>query len=646
MRSTIFVLLALVSSPLAAQDLTQQEEQVMRAAVQHVAPSVVRIDTVGGLEQLDDVLLGEGPTSGLIVSADGYIVSSTFSFLSQPSSILATMPGGRRLPARIVARDHSRKLVLLKVDANEPLPVPSEVPTQEIVVGQWSIAVGRTFNIDKPNVSIGIVSARDRIWGKAIQTDAKVSPSNYGGPLVDLRGRVLGVLAPLSPNNQHEMAGSEWYDGGIGFAVPLADINERLSRLKNGEDLYPGLLGVTLKAGDIYSLPAEIAACHPKSPAYQVGLRAGDTIVEVNGLPIARQTQLRHTLGPLYAGEKVRVVAVRGGDRRDVTVELAQQIDPYEHPFLGMLPKRDEPAGQSGVTVRYVYPESAAASAGLRVGDRIKKLGDQEVANSLALRDALAALEPEQEVGVNVERNGEQQSLKVKLGTLPSSFPPTQAADTLPADAPGKTAAASIIKIPEEPNQCVAYVPSSNRQESASGLLLILPPPGEFKQDEFVAQWSALAERYRLIVVAPQARLPNMWLPAETAFIRKVIDHFVSTYTIDRARIVVSGSQASGSMAYLTAFRLRDIVRGVVAVDAAIPILFARPPDNDPIERLAVVVVTYGNSSAKQRVQQNVELLREMKYPVVVEEVEGEPRMLDDGTREEIVCWIDTLDRI
>jgi len=71
---------------------------------------------------------------------------------------------------------------------------------------------------------VGILSATNRIWGKAVQTDAKISPGNYGGPLIDIRGNVIGILVPLSPQGQGEVAGAEWYDSGIGFAVPLNDM--------------------------------------------------------------------------------------------------------------------------------------------------------------------------------------------------------------------------------------------------------------------------------------------------------------------------------------------------------------------------------------------------------------------------------------
>ncbi len=128
-------------------------------------------------------------------------------------------------------------------------------------IGQWAIALGRTLdpNADQPpSVSVGIISALDRIWGKAIQTDAKVSPTNYGGPLVDLDGRVQGVLVPASPRAEGETAGFEWYDSGIGFAIPLEDVNAVLPRLKEGKDLQPRpARRHACKTADMYGVAAD-----------------------------------------------------------------------------------------------------------------------------------------------------------------------------------------------------------------------------------------------------------------------------------------------------------------------------------------------------------------------------------------------------
>ena len=138
-------------------------------------------------------------------------------------------------------------------------------------VGQTVIAIGRTFEGDQPNVSRGMLSALGRIWGKAMQFDASASPNNYGGPLVDIRGRVLGVIVPLSPDSAQEVAGVEWYDSGIGFAIPAEHIQNILPRLKKGEDLRPGVAGFAMKNPNIYAGEAILGSCRVKSPAAEAG---------------------------------------------------------------------------------------------------------------------------------------------------------------------------------------------------------------------------------------------------------------------------------------------------------------------------------------------------------------------------------------
>ncbi|HTI51302.1 MAG TPA: hypothetical protein VL475_10135, partial [Planctomycetaceae bacterium] len=98
-------------------DLEAQEEQAFRQAAGQVTPSLVRIETVGGLERVGQVLTGTGPTTGVVVSPDGYIISSAFNFASKPASILVTLFDGRRLPAVQVALDKVKMLTLLKVEA-------------------------------------------------------------------------------------------------------------------------------------------------------------------------------------------------------------------------------------------------------------------------------------------------------------------------------------------------------------------------------------------------------------------------------------------------------------------------------------------------------------------------------------------------
>src|SRR5207245_1528943 len=232
----------------------------------------------------------------------------------KPAAIFVAIPGRKeRLVAKVVATDQSRMVSLLKVDATG-LAVPAATPKKEIRIGQWALALGRTWaSLDSlPSVSVGIVSALGRIYGKAIQTDAKVSPVNYGGPLVDLEGRVMGVLVPASPRGQDETAGYEWYDSGIGFAIPLEDIQAVLPRLKEGQDLKKGLMGIYLKSTDIYSVAPEIASVGVDSAAAKAGIKAGDIIIELNGQTIVRQAQILHILGEKYEGDTVTVKVKRG----------------------------------------------------------------------------------------------------------------------------------------------------------------------------------------------------------------------------------------------------------------------------------------------------------------------------------------------
>src|SRR5690606_26956694 len=178
----------------------------------------------------------------------------------------------------IVATDYSRMLTLLKINETG-LVVPEGAPLDQTKVGQWTLAVGKAFDARTPNPSAGVLSAKNRIWGKAVQTDAKVSPFNYGGPLIDLHGRVIGIIVPLSMTSDEVMAGAEWYDSGIGFAVPFEQVLASVERLKTGEDLYRGVLGVvTTNPGQMFATPV-VGEVREDSPAAEAGLAKGDVIV-------------------------------------------------------------------------------------------------------------------------------------------------------------------------------------------------------------------------------------------------------------------------------------------------------------------------------------------------------------------------------
>lgn len=624
----------------AQDDLLEREEKALQAAVVKASPSVIQLELVGGLESQE-----LGPVSGLAVTTDGFVLASEAMIPANITSILATTPSGKRAAAKVISHDYSRNLVLLKVNTEETYPLLEAIPKDEIIVGQWSIALGRTFSREFTNQSVGIISASNRVWGKAIQSDAKISPANYGGPLIDIHGRVFGILTPLTPNPQGGQSdGSEWYDSGIGFAVPIADIMPYLEKLKQGDSLYPGRLGISLTSGNIYDLPAEVVAVQPKSPARDAGIQKGDSIFELAGKPVTRQSELRHILGAHYAGDTINIKVTR--DDKIVTAELtlAQDLEPYEHPFLGILPDRNY--DQQGVLVRHVYPNSAAEQAGLKSGDIISRLNETPLKDHNQLRVELANFEPSEEVQLHYSRGGQVTPINILLAPITSELPVIQAHPLPAAPAPANNLATGLveIKLPEEANDCHAIIPANYRADVPHGLVVWLHAPGDVNDDILKQQWATLAAKYHLIVLAPKAADDNRWQPTEIEFIRKTMDNIINTYNVDRNRIVSFGRQAGGAMSLILGFSQRDLVRGVIPVDAPFPLRAGISP-NDPAERLAVHAILVKGSPVSRAVGNAIKALEAAKYPVSRTELES-PGEITDELRESLTQWIDSLDRI
>lgn len=686
-RLAVLFLLGLCafSSSVRAQDLKALEEQAMRAAVAKVAPSVVRIQTIGGLDRIGRVLIGAGPTTGLIVSDSGYIVSSAFNFVQNPSSILVTLPSGERLPAQLVASDHSRMLVLLKVESHEKLPAPETAPVEEMKPGAWAIAVGRTFEGGGTNMSVGVISALRRNYGKAIQTDAKISPSNYGGPLVDIRGRVLGVLVPLSPQSKKVVAGVQWYDAGIGFAVPMRHLIQVLPKLQAGEDLDPGLLGVTLAKGDPYAEPPTLAAVHPNSPADEAGLKQGDTIVEIEGKPIATQIDLRFALGPRYAGETVTMVASRTSGDGELKIEknvtLVKKLEPFSPGLLGVLPQREakqeqgeteaerqakdkekneektpdssqtksEPDGEetaSGVAVRYVFPQSGADKAGIRPGDFIVAIDDQPTPSRGEAAKAMVSHGAGSTVRVKISRQGKTQPLDVVTSRAPLAIPADLPPETTGAQPPADDRPAvglSEIQTPELKNKATLYVPENYDPRRQYGLVVWLHDAGGDDVDQLVSRWKAHCEERDLILLAPRAADSAKWERDETEFIRKALEQVLDTYSIDATRIVAHGYRAGGVMAYRAALQHRDRFRGVAVVEAPLP-LTLEVPDGSPTRRQFFYSAQAEKSRYALRIEIGLKKLQDAAYPVTRITLARETGYLSDEELTELVRWMDSLD--
>jgi serine protease Do len=167
-----------------------------------------------GSGQTKGYMPGEGPTTGCHFF-DGFTPQH---LLHQPPIITVRLPSGERKVAKLLGRDETRRICLLKVDGASGLAVPEMAPREELAVGQWAVALGIGYGDAEPALTAGIISATSRIGTKAVQTDANLSPANYGGPLIDLDGRVIGICVPLSPGGAEGPAAVVRPGGG--FAVP------------------------------------------------------------------------------------------------------------------------------------------------------------------------------------------------------------------------------------------------------------------------------------------------------------------------------------------------------------------------------------------------------------------------------------------
>ncbi len=624
-------------------DIEERHDSAFQAAAARVASAVVRIETVGGLERVNEVLFGTGPTTGLIVDPRGYIVSSAFNFSNKPTSILVRMPDGSRKPAQLVATDHNRMIVLLKIEVDKPLPVADTVPEKDIRVGQWAIAVGRTFDSDKPNLSVGIVSARERIWGKAIQTDAKVSPNNYGGPLVDIRGRVMGVLVPLSPQAGSEVAGVEWYDSGIGFAVPIESILQVLPRLIKGEDLKPGLAGINL-GSNLYTGDAVLGPVQPNSPAAEAGLTPGDRIVEIDGRPVKRAADVKMAISRRYAGDKLSLVVDRKGRRIDVSLVLVDKLEPFQHAFLGVLPMRD--GSRNGTPIRYVFPDSPAAKAGLKSGDVILGAAGKPTKGADELREELGALKLGTKVELQIRRDGRDLTVAAELAPIPDQLPTEDfpAARKRQGASEGRPAVGKItLRIPEVAGETTAYVPESYDPAFSYGVCVWIHGAGGFDEQQLFELWRPICDRYDLIFIAPKSADPQRWTPMDLNLVGKLCEQLAETYNVSATRFAVCGLREGSSMAWTAAQRLNDRVRAAILIEG---LPMGPAPEVDPLHRFAAMIVSAGKPGQNRPLEQAISALRARKIPVTVWSLGEQSRALTADDCRAVARWIDSLDRI
>jgi serine protease Do len=250
--------------------------------------------------------------------------------------VTVTLLDNRQFPAKVIGRDPTTDVALIKVDASN-LPTVSLGDDRQSRVGQWVVAIGNPLGLDF-TVTAGIISSKGRsqlnLPGREkyaiqdfIQTDAAINPGNSGGPLVNIRGEVIGINSAI--------ASPTGYNAGYGFAIPITLAKQVMDDLRQYGRVRRAVLGVSIsevepadaKAAGLPDIRgAKIQAFEPvdDSPAKRAGLQIGDIIVAAGGQQVNRVAELQRVIRAYKPGDNVDIQVMRFGEKKNFTVHLAE----------------------------------------------------------------------------------------------------------------------------------------------------------------------------------------------------------------------------------------------------------------------------------------------------------------------------------
>ncbi|MDD5458327.1 MAG: DegQ family serine endoprotease [Phycisphaerae bacterium] len=340
--------------------------------------------------------------SGFIITADGYILTNNH-LVGEADKVMVKINDDKEVEAKVIGTDPDSDVAVIKVESDKELPFLELGDSEQIVVGQWVVAIGNPFGLSH-TVTAGIVSAKGRTVGLAtyenfIQTDAAINPGNSGGPLIDIDGKVIGINTAIIGSTGNI---------GIGLAIPINMAKNIYEQLIDTGKVVRGYLGI--RPQDMTSELAEsfgiettqgvlVAEVVPDSAADKGGIKQGDVIVEVDGRKVEKADSFRNAIALLKPGTEIALTVLRDGEEKEISIELAERPageglagdeKTPETSKLGVsvqnltdeLVQRFGYEDMSGVIVTKVQPDSPAADAGLQQGMLIQQVNRTDVKNT------------------------------------------------------------------------------------------------------------------------------------------------------------------------------------------------------------------------------------------------------------------------
>jgi serine protease Do len=400
--------------------------------------------------QAPEEFKGSSLGSGFVLNNEGFILTNNH-VVKDASDIRVRLSDGREFTAKIVGRDALTDVALIKLN-NPPKDLPTVVlgSSDNLRQGDFVLALGSPFGL-RDTATLGIVSAKHRAginpggtYDDFIQTDAAINPGNSGGPLFNLRGEVVGInTAIVSPQ----------IGQGIGFAVPIDLAKAFLPQLQAKGKVTRGFLGVSVSdlSPDLQQglgLKSDVKGALvqnvvPKSPADKAGMKPGDVVVALNGKPLESSGALTRGVALIPPGASADVVVLRGGEKKNLAVKVAQRPEDEsavgrgeqpggegdssqkdQTPKLGvsLAPLTPELRGElgvegdEGVAVVEVVDGGPADRAGIRRGDVILEVARQPVRRPEDVKAAIAKVKDGEVVLLRVRRGDSAVFVGVPVG--------------------------------------------------------------------------------------------------------------------------------------------------------------------------------------------------------------------------------------
>ena len=427
------LIILLACSAIPAQNLEQLQNEIFSAR-DKTAPSLVHIQPVVSFystgEKRHTVVTG----SGFIFSQRGYILTNNH-VVENAEKVEVTLYNKKKYQASIIGTDPSTDVAVIQLMREEgesaDFPAVKLGNSDSLEVGQIVLALGSPLGLSR-SVSMGVVSSLDRYFETSggmtspynlwIQTDAAINPGNSGGPLINLNGEVVGI-------NARGVMMAE----NLGFAIPINLAREISDKLISGKKVSRAWIGVQLQPVREYREYAQnpamkgalISHIEQFSPAEKAGLRAGDLLLAINDSLLHAEYEedlpaIRKIMSDLPPEEMVNLSILREGKQKNI--QILPQLEPFETPrefeceAWGMVVKSMERhvfkmhnlPDFDGVYVSGLKNGEAAALAGIRIGDVIRKMENEEIQNLDRFKSTFNALRqfPDSQSMIEIYRDG------------------------------------------------------------------------------------------------------------------------------------------------------------------------------------------------------------------------------------------------